>query len=67
MIKPIDAGRYLVILGCLYEAFAVPHRTPVPTITTILHRAQRHRAGRVVCVAWLAIWVHHFVRPEHYR
>jgi hypothetical protein len=65
MLKALDAGRYLIVAGCLYEAYSVPYRTRTPTITTIIHRSQRHRAGKVLCVVWLALWAHHFVKTEH--
>ena len=67
MLKAFDAGRYLIAAGCLYEICAIPHRTPVPTITAIIHRHQKHWAGRIACAIWLTIWVHHFIKPEHYR
>ena len=67
MPKAFDIGRWLIVAGCAYEICAVPHRTPVPTITALVRGGQRHWAGKLGMVVWLAVWVHHFVAPEHFR
>lgn len=66
MNRWFDLGRYLIVAGCLYEVVAIPHRTPVPTITCVVRGIQKHRHGKVMAVIWLGIWAHHFIDRNHY-
>lgn len=66
-MKLFNVGRFVIAAGCLYEITAIPHRTPFPTITAIIHWSQKHRAGKAFLCAWIAVWAHHFVKVEHYR
>ena len=59
-----NLGRLAIVVGCLYEAFSIPHRTPTPTITKVVKRSQHHAAGRVATAVWLIVWVHHFIETE---
>jgi hypothetical protein len=59
----INPGRALIAAGCLYELAALPERSPLPTITTLVRVCRRHprRILRLVAVGWLLLWVIHFL------
>lgn len=55
-------GRWLVALGCAYELLALPKRSPLPTITSLVKTIGRaHPIGRILAWAWCGFWVWHFL------
>lgn len=56
----LNPGRAIIAAGCLYELAALPERSPLPTITTLVRRARHHRVLRVVAFAWCVLCVGHF-------
>ena len=60
-------GRYAIVAGCLYEAVAIPHKTPLPTITKMVKWSQRYTLGKLATLVWLCLWAHHFVDPDHLK
>jgi len=48
-----DPLRTLVAVGCVYELIALSDRSPLPTISTLMHRATRSKRGRFL--AWWAV------------
>ena len=45
-----DPLKTLVAVGCVYELAALPDRSPLPTISDLMHRATMSRRARFV--AW---------------
>ena len=45
--------------GCVYEIVALA--TPLPTITTVIKRLGKHRAGRVAVWLWVGYAADHFL------
>ena len=59
--------RLAIGLGCAYEIMALPERSKLPTISTLIQRAQARHIGKAFLFGWLVGWSVHFVDPEHYR
>ena len=62
-----NLGRLAIVLGCIYEIVAIPHKTRNPTITALVKGSQKHWWGKLATFLWLACWIHHFVEPKHFR
>jgi threonine dehydrogenase-like Zn-dependent dehydrogenase len=61
-MRNVSAERLKVVAlaaGCAYEIAALV--TPLPTITTMIKRAGKHRAGRVAVWLWVGYVSEHFL------
>ena len=58
----MNAGRWVIAVGCAYELCALPSWSPLPTITEMVQRGSRVPwVGRVALWLWLGAVVDHFI------
>lgn len=56
----MNVGKIVIAAGCVYELAALPERSPLPTITTIVKRSHRHPYLRVLAWIWGGVWAAHW-------
>ena len=63
-MRNVTAERIQIVVlaaGCTYEIVALA--TSLPTITTVIKRAGKHRVGRAAVWLWVGYAADHFLEP----
>lgn len=53
--------RWVVAAGCVYELSALHESSPLPTISGVAERFNRHPVLRVITWGWCGAWAWHFM------